>query len=200
MTTGLSASRDSTSTSLIARAKAGDTVAWHQLAEFYGPAVYRWARQAGLQDNDAADVMQEVFRDVARGLAGFRKERPEDSFRGWLWTIARNQLRRFFNQAAQQPNAAGGSDAHQQMQQAAEMLNEESLPDESNVLASVVHRALQMIQSEFQDRTWQAFFRMTVAQHSAAEIAADLDMNEKAVRQAKYRVLCRLREVLSEED
>jgi RNA polymerase sigma-70 factor (ECF subfamily) len=146
---------------LIARAKAGDAVAWNQLAELYGPTVYRWSRQAGLQDSDAADVMQDVFRDVARGLDGFRKQRPEDSFRGWLWTITRNQLRRFFYRANQQPNATGGSEAYQQMQQAADILEMESLPDESHVRTSVVQRALELIRGEFQDRTWQAFFRMT---------------------------------------
>lgn len=86
------------------------------------------------------------------------------------------------------------------MQQAADILEMESLPDDSNVRASVVHRALELIRGEFQDRTWQAFWRMTVSHHSAAEIAADLGLNENAVRRAKYRVLCRLGEVLSDEE
>ena len=34
--------------------------------------------------------------------------------------------------------------------------------------------------------------------HSAAEIAADLNMNAKSVRQAKYRVLTRLRQELAD--
>jgi DNA-directed RNA polymerase specialized sigma24 family protein len=33
--------------------------------------------------------------------------------------------------------------------------------------------------------------------HSAAEIALDLNLSVAAVRQAKYRVLCRLREELA---
>ncbi|MFH1922159.1 MAG: sigma factor [Planctomycetota bacterium] len=40
----------------------------------YGPAVYRWARQAGLQASDAADVVQEVFTNVAADIATFRRD------------------------------------------------------------------------------------------------------------------------------
>ena len=72
---------DSTSISLIDQAKAGDKAAWNSLTELYGPLVYRWARQAGLQDSDAVDVMQNVFRDVVSGLGNFHKQKPEDSFR-----------------------------------------------------------------------------------------------------------------------
>jgi RNA polymerase sigma-70 factor (ECF subfamily) len=50
-----------------------------------------------------------------------------------------------------------------------------------------------MIRSEFQERTWSAFWRLTVEGHCAAEIAADLDMKTNAVRQAKFRIMQRLR-------
>ncbi|MDG1896579.1 MAG: sigma-70 family RNA polymerase sigma factor [Fuerstiella sp.] len=93
---GVVDSLSSTSPSLLSRARVGDTDAWHRLVEIYSPVVYRWARSAGLQDSDASDVMQDVFRDVARGLSGFRKEKPGDSFRGWLWVIARNRIRQHF--------------------------------------------------------------------------------------------------------
>ena len=51
----------STSASLLARVQADDSEAWSRLVRLYGPVVYRWARQAGLQPNDAADVAQAVF-------------------------------------------------------------------------------------------------------------------------------------------
>jgi RNA polymerase sigma-70 factor (ECF subfamily) len=83
----------STSSSLLERAKSRDPDAWRWLAEFYGPLVYNWARAAGLQPSDAADVAQEVFRSVSVKLADFRHDRTHDSFRGWLWTITRNKVR-----------------------------------------------------------------------------------------------------------
>jgi RNA polymerase sigma-70 factor, ECF subfamily len=79
---------DSTSPSLIRLVKAGHSAAWQRLARLYGPLVHRWARQAGLQDCDAADVLQQVFRAVFNGIGRFHHGAPNDSFRGWLGTEA----------------------------------------------------------------------------------------------------------------
>jgi RNA polymerase sigma-70 factor, ECF subfamily len=196
---GVVDSPSSTSPSLLSRARVGDTEAWHRLVEIYGPVVYRWGRTAGLQDSDASDVMQDVFRDVARGLAKFRKEKPGDSFRGWLWVIARNRIRQHFNRLNRQPVGVGGTAHAEQINSAQDYLAADALPDEGSVRAAVVHRALELIRDEFQERTWQAFWRLTVTGQSAAEIAGELKLNEKAVRQAKYRVLCRLREMLRDD-
>ena len=42
-----------------------DTAAWHEFVANYGPLVYGLARRKGLQDADANDLCQEVFRAVA---------------------------------------------------------------------------------------------------------------------------------------
>jgi RNA polymerase sigma-70 factor (ECF subfamily) len=199
MSVRTSESTSSTSASLIGRARFGDADAWSRLVTIYSPVVYRWGRQAGLQDSDAADVMQDVFRDVIGGLFRFRKEQPGDSFRGWLWTISRNRLRKHFNRVNNEPRAAGGTGAHQHMQQGSDFLEAEQIPHAAGVGAAVVQQAIELIRNEFQERTWQAFWRLTVAGESAAAIAEDLGMNEKAVRQAKYRILCRLREILRDD-
>lgn len=189
----------STSRSLIARAKRGDTDAWNTMADLYGPLVYRWARQAGLQDSDAADLMQDVFVDVAQGIAGFRKEKANDTFRGWLWTIARNRLRRFFRGMNARPATIGGSNANQLFQGLSDHVEPTTEPDDDASTTDLIHRAFRLIQSDFADHTWQAFWRLAIAGHAAADIGHDLQMSEKAVRQAKYRVLCRLRQILGDD-
>ena len=60
------------------------------------------------------------------------------------------------------------------------------------------HRVMKLIRAEFEDHTWRAFWRSAVEGHSTAEIAGDLGMSKGAVRQAKYRVLQRLREELED--
>jgi serine/threonine protein kinase len=57
------------------------------LVRLYGPLVYRWTRQAGLQDTDAADVGQEVFRTVAARISDFRRDQPGASFRGAMTSV-----------------------------------------------------------------------------------------------------------------
>ncbi|MDG1896580.1 MAG: hypothetical protein P8J37_16880 [Fuerstiella sp.] len=98
-----------------------------------------------------------------------------------------------------QPVGVGGTAHAEQINSAQDFLNADELPDEGSVKAAVVHRALDLIRDEFQERTWQALWRLTVTGQSAAEIAGELKLNEKAVRQAKYRVLCRLREILRDD-
>src|SRR5690348_17125338 len=55
-----------TRASLLVRIRDGrDTEAWQQFIQLYAPLVYGFARRRGLQDADAADLMQEVLRSVA---------------------------------------------------------------------------------------------------------------------------------------
>src|SRR5262245_64357028 len=93
--------------SLLERLRAGQPGAWERLARLYGETVYGWCRRAGVPEADAADVSQEVFAAVARHIDDFRRERPGDSFRGWLWTITRNKVRDHFRRRAEQARAAG---------------------------------------------------------------------------------------------
>src|SRR5579872_2380249 len=97
----------STSSSLLARARSQAPGAWERLADLYCPLVYGWARRAGLRAEDAADVVQDVFRAVLAHLSSFRRERSGDTFRGWLWTITRNKVRDLQRRQSGQPLAAG---------------------------------------------------------------------------------------------
>jgi RNA polymerase sigma-70 factor, ECF subfamily len=81
----------SISTTLLEQIRVRQPEAWERLVDLYGPVVFHWCRQSGLTTSDAADVVQEVWMAVARNVAGFRREQPGDSFRGWLWTITRNE-------------------------------------------------------------------------------------------------------------
>lgn len=193
----------STSASLIRRVKARDPEAWQRLSRLYGPLAYRWTRQCGLQPNDAADIVQNVFLSVSQSVERYSVEVPNASFRGWLWTITRNAVREFHRHQATRPHAVGGSDAHAQFQQIGETLsNLTEDPDAWNSLSestNLAHRALGLIQGDFEPRTWDAFWRTTMEDQSAADVAGALGLSTKAVRQAKYRVLCRLREVLADD-
>jgi RNA polymerase sigma-70 factor, ECF subfamily len=181
----------STSSSLLQRVKLQDADAWRRLVRLYGPLVFLWCRQLGSSREDAADVAQEVWTAVAANVAEFRRDGPQHSFRGWLWTITRNKLRDRWRDP--EPSAAGGTDARRRLEQVPD-----ELPDSAEEVASfrglLTRRALELIQPEFEDHTWRAFWRMAVDDRPAADVAVELDMTAGAVRQAKYRVLHRLRE------
>ena len=184
----------STSSSLLIRAKAHDQDAWRKVVNLYAPLVDLWLRQAKLQSADARDVFQEVFKAIAEGIGNFRKDRPGDRFRGWLRTITRNKLADHFRRQGMQPAAAGGSEAYRQLQEIegpGEPLDDHN---ELDALQQLRLRALEMIRGEFEDRTWQAFWRVAAEGQAAKDVAEDLGVTASAVRLAKSRVLRRLRE------
>jgi RNA polymerase sigma-70 factor (ECF subfamily) len=185
----------STSLSLLVRVKAGDGEAWQRLVELYGPLVYGWCRRQGLQAAAAADVGQEVFLAVSKSIANFRRDRPDDSFRGWLWGITRHKLADYRRRIAAQPPAVGGSNAQQLLAQVPEDVSTDSGSGiESGDANALLHRALELVRLGFEDRTWQAFWRVTVDGKTAAEVAGELGMSRNAVHVAKCKVLRRLRE------
>ena len=157
----------------------------------------------GLKHADAADVMQEVFISVSRAADRFNPDRRHGSFRAWLWTITR---RKAIDLLRRRPHAiaVGGTVALQKLEQLAAEYDD-SAPDnpsdvsEQSVTQGVYRRGLEMIQSEFETRTWQAFYRSAVNEEATADIAADLGVSQAAVRKAKSRVLRRLRAALGDQ-
>ena len=69
-----------------------DGLAWSQFVELYGPVIHSFSRKHGLQEADAADVTQDVLRLVARAVKDLDYDPRRGSFRGWLYTIVRNEV------------------------------------------------------------------------------------------------------------
>lgn len=191
-----------TSISLIDAAREQDQVAWQQLCDIYTPLTYQWIRNANLQDTDADDLIQNVFRNVVANLDSFRKEKTSDTFRGWLWTITRNELRAWFrNQSSRVDKAKGGTAVQNRLAAIPDWIARDTtlqeIDPDDNAEHVVVHRAAKLIEQDYEPHTWQAFWRTAVEGDPATDVAADLDMTPGAVRQAKLRVLVRLRTMLS---
>ena len=188
-----------TSRSLLERARSNDVDAWNRLVDLYSPLVYRWCRRWRLQDEDIADVFQEVFRSAAQNLASFRKERPQDCFRGWLRVITVNKVRDHHRRLRREPRAEGGTEAQRKMLgHPSPMTRSEESTIDPPENAALVHQALEHLRKHFAQNTWQAFWRTAVDGRSAPEVAKELSMTDVGVRVAKSRVLQRLREELGD--
>ena len=61
-------------------------------------------------------------------------------------------------------------------------------------------RVFEFIRSEFEEKSWQAFFRVVVDNVAPKDVAAELDMSPNAVYLAKSRIMRRIREELGESD
>ena len=185
-----------TRVTLLTRLRDGqDGDAWREFFDLYGPVVYRFARNRGLQDADAADLMQDVLRSVARNAHRMEYDPKRGTFRGWLYTVTRNKIYNFLSSQKNRPRASGDSDAYERLQAAP--AREEDGPDadwEREYQQRLTDRAMDLVKDEFQPATWQAFWGTAVEGKAAAEVGVALKMSPGAVYVAKSRVLARLRE------
>src|SRR5438445_11896637 len=94
-----------------------DKEAWAQFVQLYGPVVYGFARKRGLQDADAADLMQDVMRSVSTAIGRLDYDRNQGTFRGWLFTITRNKIFSFLSARRTRPQGSGDSTTNRLLQE-----------------------------------------------------------------------------------
>jgi RNA polymerase sigma-70 factor (ECF subfamily) len=166
-----------------------DREAWDRLVRLYTPLLYYWARQMGLREADAADLVQDVFALLLVKLPDFVYD-PGRSFRAWLRTVTYNRWREVQRRLEARPDARPGPLPDLPGPDAPDLWEEE-------YQRHVVRRALELMQSEFETTTWQACWAVVVEGRSAGEVGRDLGMTAGAVRVARFRVLARLRQELA---
>jgi RNA polymerase sigma-70 factor (ECF subfamily) len=178
-----------TSVSLLDRLRRPDErQAWDRFVTLYTPLIYSWARRAGLQESDAADLVQDVFTVLLQKLPEFTYDR-NGSFRAWLKTITLNKWRESCRRAATRRERHG------------------PLPDpaaadeeafwETEYRRHLVGQALRVMQADFEPQTWQACWALVVEGRPAAQVAEQLGVRVGTVYAAKCRVLARLRQELA---
>ncbi len=183
--------------SLAERLRAGSPTAWRDLVELYGPLLDRWCRATNVPPDTAPDIAQEVFLAAFRGLNRFDSRRVHATFRGWLWTITRSRIIEYHRRQKGKQLATGGSTAQANLQSIIDPIPIDD-PTEPDHAAALLHRALEQIRSEFTGSTWDFFWRATVLDHPTDLIAKENGVTPAAVRQAKSRVLRRLRKHLGD--
>lgn len=168
-----------------------DTAAWTEFVRLYASVIYGFARQRGRQDADAADLMQEVLRAVARNIPSY--EKSKGSFRGWLYTITRNKLYNQLDSQKRHPRGSGDSDAQRRLDEQPGRENAEDTWDREYERKAFMWAA-DRIRNEFQESTWKAFWLTAVDGLAAKDVGQQLGLSPGAVYVAKSRVLARLRE------
>lgn len=188
----------STSLTLVDRIRRQDSSAWTTFVEIYFPLIYARCRRGGLDEHDAADVVQEVFRAALLNMTKFRHDRPGDSFRRWLFGITRHKLQDFWREQQKREHASGGTAGWDQI---SSMPWPDDVDDSSSLrqeeLALVARRALEIVRAEVHEQTWQAAWRVLVLGETVAEAAERLQLTTNAVYKARARVLQRMRDTLT---
>jgi RNA polymerase sigma factor (sigma-70 family) len=182
-----------TRASLLVKIRDGaDHAAWQEFVTRYGPVVYGFARKRGLQDADAADIVQDVFRSVSSSIGRLDYDRHQGTFRGWLFTITRNKVFNFLSARRIRPQGSGDTTTNRLLD------SQPNGSDGSDVWELEYQRrlaalAMDRIKGEFQANTWQAFWLTAVEGVGAPDVARQLRMSAGAIYVAKSRVLARLK-------
>lgn len=188
-----------TSPSLLRQVANRDPEAWRRFTRLYGPLVFHWCRQQGLSEHDSADVMQDVFVSVARAVSSY-EDRAGSRFRGWLWTITRNQIVTFVRKRGRLGVPDGGTQNWQQLLNVAESLSDD--PDQFTSqfeLDALYRRGLELVKQEFRTRTWEIFWRNVVEDQPTDAVADEFGISANSVRQTRSRVLRRIRQELGDQ-
>jgi RNA polymerase sigma-70 factor (ECF subfamily) len=177
-----------------------DDEAWARLVELHSQLVCYRCRQNGMAEQDLPAIPLEVFQAVATNIERFRDDGPDSTFRGWLRTVARSKVADSFRRKGKEPDAAGGTEAQfrfNQLEDGEPVAGTDDDSDEAGLSGEhrvLVRRASELIQRDFEDRTWNAFWKVAVEGRPTADVADELGMKPRTVRVSRCRVLARLRE------
>jgi RNA polymerase sigma-70 factor (ECF subfamily) len=173
-----------------------DRIAWTEFVELYAPLIHAYGMRRGLQDADAADLVQEVLRRVNRSAPQFQYDRQKGSFRGWLLTVTRNEIRKMAARRKRQAAGTGDTQVHGMM---AEQPDERGGQEEwdREYRWNLFLWAAERVRPQFREATWKAFWLTVVEGRKIEEAAETLALSVGAVYVARSRVIALIRQEIA---
>jgi RNA polymerase sigma-70 factor (ECF subfamily) len=134
---------------------------------------------------------------VSGAIQSLQYDPARGSFRGWLYTVARNKLNDFLAQRKRTSPGSGDS-AVQTLLEEQPARDQEEATWQRDYEQRLFAWAAEHIRGEFHESTWQAFWQVAVEGKSGDETARALRLSVGAVHVAKSRVLARLKKQIKE--
>jgi len=175
-----------------------DEAAWDEFVSLYGPLVRTLARRGGLQDADASDLEQEVYRSVAAAIDRFDPDPEQGSFRAWLFRIARNHMLNAFVAKKRHPQGTGDTRVGQLLEAQLAPSPDETALFDAAYRKRLFEWAASRVRAQFKESTWLAFWKTAVEGREVTEVARELNLTAGAIYVHRNRVMSRIREVISE--
>ena len=178
---------------LLQACRRGDEAAWAALVKRYQKLVYAIARRAGLDEDLAAEVFQEVFTTLFEKLDEI--EQPE-RLQAWLVTTARRKTWRMLSREVVAQRALRVEADHESVM--LELPDEAPLADEVLAQLAEQHRvrtAVAALDERCQKLLTLLFYRATPP--SYAEIAAAIGAPEGSIGPTRARCLQKLQQLLT---
>ena len=186
---------DNTSMSLLGRLRSEEnSPAWDRFVDIYGPLVPGWLKRKGVPTDVAEDVRQEVLLKVVNEIKNFNHNGHAGAFRAWLRVVMMHRLRTIQRRRFR-PGEANSPDWSVVADQLEDADSELSRQWDQEHDRHLLERLIEMVSSEFQPNTMQAFRRVVLQSENVEQVASDLGMSVNAIRISQSRVLASLRRV-----
>lgn len=174
----------------------GNRLAFEELMRHYYPRIVNFIYRFGGNQGTAEDLTQEVFMRVYKTAPRYR---PKSKFQTWLYTIAKNvalnDLRRSRRLADSIEEPAEGED-HKYHKDIGGL--KENAPDEKIIQKEKAARVRAAI-NKLPGNQRVAIILRRYEEFSYAEIAATLNVSDKAVKSLLNRAMQNLKKRLSEQ-
>jgi RNA polymerase sigma-70 factor (ECF subfamily) len=160
-----------------------DQEAWTEFVGLYGPLLFHFARRRLPQDDDAADVMQEVLSAVLRGTY----QRPSGRFQKWLVTVLLNKIRNFHAARLRRGELSGGTAIGERLEEEPSRSDEEEWDRERQ--RHLFRAAAERVRVRTNPLHWDVFVRTALDSQSGQEVAGALNMSLSNVYAIKSRLM-----------
>jgi RNA polymerase sigma-70 factor (ECF subfamily) len=184
----------------------GDRASWQEFFDAYWRLIYHVARQAGLSDAEAQDVVQETVLGVAKRIAEFETDPARGSFKAWLLQQTRWRIADQFRRRDRAAQAAGRSrlTSPEPLSEATGTATVDRIPDHAGPgldrawdeeWAEHVRRtALERLKRRVSTKQYQMFDLHVLQGLLVGETARCLGVSVAAVYMAKHRLARLLRQ------
>ncbi len=182
-----------------------DDVSWRQFFDTYWRLIYSVARQAGLGNEDAHEVVQDTVLSVAKGIAKFKYDPTVSSFKGWLLTLTRRRIADQFRKRQRLVSISAADLADDRATPFIERVPDPHGADLEKVWdqeweRNLVEAALDRVKRKANPKGYEIFHLHVLRGQPALAVARALGVNVAQVYLAKHRIsallrdeICRLR-------
>ena len=172
---------------LLISCRRGDESSWQALVDRYQRLIYAIPRRAGLNEDQAGEVFQEVFVTLFEKMNDINEP---DRLHAWLVTTARRKTWRLLSKERVQSTKAGDGDAGDE---ALAVVDNAMLPDETLVRLEEQHR----IRTALADLDPRCRQLLTMLYYQAepppySDVATALGMPEGSIGPTRARCLKKL--------
>lgn len=168
-----------------------DQQAWEEFVQIYSPVILRVARERGLQDSDAQDIVQEVLGRLVSALPRWDPSREKGTFSGWLSRIAHNLVIDFLRHRKNPHVPLNNLDTA--ILQTPDRESRESQIFLLERERQLFYWAADRVRQHCQPKHWEAFWKSAVLRLPLETVVEDMKMTRGAIYVAKSRIMALIR-------